>query len=182
MSTGTGAPAARRASSRPRRPGARPTAARVPELAHLSLAELRVYRQEVTAEEGRVSYWRRILQARLDLLVTDNDLDVVSRLRQVLTDGGGPVRRSALLAVLPADVVPPLPDLSSLWEAQPPAKDAAARQDLVDRLRAAERELSAYRQALHEGLDKATSELIARYAEDPRQALIALPLPPDPAG
>ncbi len=179
MSTGTGAPAARRASSRPRRPGARPTPTRVPELAHLSLAELRAYRQEVTAEEGRVSYWRRILQARLDLLMTDNDLDVVSRLRKVLADGRGPVRRSALLTVLPSDVVPPMPDLSALWEAQPPPGDGPARQDLVNRMTAAERELSLHRQALHEALDQATSELIARYAEDPRQALIALPLSPD---
>ena len=49
-------------SGRPR--GRRPSA--VPHFAHLALDALRAYRQELLAEERRVSYWRRILQARLD--------------------------------------------------------------------------------------------------------------------
>jgi len=43
----------------------------------------------------------------------------------------------------------------------------------------AEGQLSAFRAALHDRLDRATRELIARYRENPRLALTALPLPPD---
>src|SRR3954468_24087552 len=41
---------------------------RSPEFAHLALEGLRAYRRALTTEEGRVSYWRRIIQARLDLV------------------------------------------------------------------------------------------------------------------
>jgi len=37
---------------------------------HLSLQELRTDRPALSAEEDRVSYWRRIVQARLDVLHT----------------------------------------------------------------------------------------------------------------
>ena len=47
---------------------------------------------------------------------------------------------------------------------------------LLVRLAAAEAELSAYRRSLHERLDDATSELIARYREEPALSLCALPL------
>jgi hypothetical protein len=77
--------------------------------------------------------------------------------------------------------VPPLPDLTVLWEsgAAGNAADGAdgADDEIVVRLAAAEVELSAYRRALHERLDDATSELIARYREQPALALCALPLP-----
>ena len=55
--------------------------------------------------------------------------------------------------------------------------DDGADDGIVVRLAAAEAELSAYRRALHERLDDATSELIARYREEPALALCALPLP-----
>ena len=41
---------------------------RSPAFAHLSLDGLRAYRRALTTEEGRVSYWRRIIQARLDVV------------------------------------------------------------------------------------------------------------------
>jgi hypothetical protein len=41
----------------------------------------------------------------------------------------------------------------------------------------AELQLSAYRAALHRRLENATTELIARYREEPRLALLALPVP-----
>lgn len=55
------------AGSTGRRPAAaRRPVARVAHLAHLDLDALREYRQELITEESRVSYWRRILQARID--------------------------------------------------------------------------------------------------------------------
>ncbi len=43
---------------------------RVTELGHLSLAGLRTYRAALSAEEDRVSYWRPILQGRVDITRT----------------------------------------------------------------------------------------------------------------
>jgi hypothetical protein len=158
-----------------RRSGSRPQPERCPELGHLTLDALRTYRQELVEEESRVSYWRRIVQARIDLIlaVDHNDL---TRLRGALADPDARSRRQALLAVLPADDVPPLPDLAVLWRSEPDPADEQAVTALVTALGTAESALSSYRQALHKRLDRATAELIARYHQDPQQCLVALPL------
>ena len=164
-----------------RRPAAgRRPAQRVPHLEHLELSALRVYRQDLLTEESRVSYWRRILQARLDTTVGRNDERTPApKLKSVLSQHQESSRRLAVHTVHDAVGVPPLPDLTVLWEsgAAGNATDGAD-DEIVVRLAAAEIELSAYRRALHERLDDATSELIARYREQPALALCALPLPP----
>lgn len=161
----------RRRTSAPRRP-----AERVAHLAQLGLDELRDYRQQLITEESRVSYWRRILQARIDGAVgsaADADRDASGKLRSVLTSHQESSRRLAVLPVHDATDLPPLPDLTALWESAPEhANDLAALERLAD----AEAELSAYRRSLHERLDDATSELIARYRDEPALALRALPL------
>jgi hypothetical protein len=161
-----------------RRPAAgRRPAQRVPHLEHLELSALRVYRQDLLTEESRVSYWRRILQARLDTTVGRGDERTPApKLKSVLSQHQESSRRLAVHTVHDAVGVPPLPDLTVLWESG--ATGNAADDDIVIRLAAAEVELSAYRRALHERLDDATSELIARYREQPALALCALPLPP----
>ncbi|HVD28411.1 MAG TPA: hypothetical protein VNC79_07920 [Mycobacteriales bacterium] len=161
-----------------RRPAAgRRPAQRVPHLEHLELSALRVYRQDLLTEESRVSYWRRILQARLDTTVGRGDERTPApKLKSVLSQHQESSRRLAVHTVHDALGVPPLPDLTVLWESG--AAGNAADDDMVVRLAAAEVELSAYRRALHERLDDATSELIARYREQPALALCALPLPP----
>jgi hypothetical protein len=162
-----------------RRPAAsRRPAQRVPHLEHLELSALRVYRQDLLTEESRVSYWRRILQARLDTTVGRGDerTTPATKLKSVLSQHQESSRRLAVHTVHDAVGVPPLPDLTVLWESG--AAGNAADDDIVVRLAAAEVELSAYRRALHERLDDATSELIARYREQPALALCALPLPP----
>jgi hypothetical protein len=53
--------------------------------------------------------------------------------------------------------------------------DAEAVSDAMERLRAAEQKLTAYRKALFERIDEATAELILRYRENPVAALSALP-------
>ena len=160
----------------------RRTPVRVPELDHLDLDGLRAYRAELAEEENLVSYWRRILQARLDLLLSaDDDRGAVERLRSVLGGNSAQTRRSSLLSTLPLGDTAPLPDLQSLWEAHTgdPHEIAA----LVRRITEAEAQLSTYRTALHIRLDLATRELIARYHDDPSSCLVALPLtlPPTPA-
>ena len=160
-----------------RRPAAgRRPAQRVPHLEHLELSALRVYRQDLLTEESRVSYWRRILQARLDTTVGRGDERTPApKLQSVLSRHQESSRRLAVHTVHDAVGVPPLPDLTVLWES---GAGSDADDDMVVRLAAAEVELSAYRRALHERLDDATSELIARYREQPALALCALPLPP----
>jgi hypothetical protein len=152
---------------------------RSPAFAHLSLDELRTYRQTLLVEEDRVSYWRRILQARLDLLRAGETRspDDVGQLRSVLGSEQVNDRRQALVTIVPADDVPPLPDLARLWATSPDPRDAAAQAVLDYELATAETELSAYRSALHRRLSAATLELIARYREQPRLCLRALPLP-----
>jgi hypothetical protein len=162
-----------------RRPAAgRRPAQRVPHLEHLELSALRVYRQDLLTEESRVSYWRRILQARLDTAVGRSDERTPApKLQSVLSQHQESSRRLAVHTVHDAAAAPPLPDLTVLWESGAGTVGDSADDDLVVRLAAAEVELSAYRRALHERLDDATSELIARYREKPALALCALPLP-----
>ena len=162
-----------------RRPAAgRRPAQRVPHLEHLELSALREYRQDLLTEESRVSYWRRILQARLDTSV-GRDGTPAPKLQSVLSQHQESSRRLAVHTVHDGAGVPPLPDLTVLWESGAGNAADGADDGMVVRLAAAEVELSAYRRALHERLDDATSELIARYREKPALALCALPLPTD---
>ncbi|HVQ18026.1 MAG TPA: hypothetical protein VMT27_03195 [Actinomycetes bacterium] len=151
------------------------------EFDHLPLPALRAYRQALTAEENKVSYWRRLIQARMDLIELKGGDDSVrlERLRLALSETRVGAGRRALVEVLPVDDVPPLPDLNGLWAREATSDDPDASAQLRRDLAFAELQLSAYRAALHRRLTNATTELIARYREDPTLALTALPLPPD---
>ncbi len=161
----------------PRKIAVRPTPMRSDQHAHLSLDGLRDYRKALTAEESNVSYWRRIIQARLDVVRAGSDL-VSTNLRPVLTDARVGAGRSALVEIVPMDDVPPLPDLAGLWERQVDPTDAVSIARLEEDLDAAERQLSEYRSELHTRLGAATSELIARYRDEPGLCLTALPVQP----
>ncbi len=151
-----------------------------PALEHLPLDTLRAYREELLVEESSVSYWRRLVQARLDLMLAEclpaepaTDIDLLSHLCAVLTDDTTVARRQAMLRVVPSEDAP-LPDLVELWHAGlATGSDGDLR--VLRRLADAERALSTYRKALHRRLDAATRELVARYAQDPTRALAALP-------
>jgi len=149
---------------------------------HLTLDGLRAYRTALQGEEGRVSYWRRILQARLDVVRAGRlgggtgTLDAAA-LRPVLTDRRVSSMRNALVEVLPVDDIPPLPNLGELWERQVDPQDPGALGVLEADLSEAEQQLSQYRAVLHRRLAEATGELIARYREQPVLCLTALPLP-----
>ena len=147
--------------------------------AHLSVDGLREYRRALSEEEHRVSYWRRILQARLDLVASGTTRKGVEheRLTPLLTTQRVGAGRRALSSVVHSDGgIPPLPLLEELWERQVEPDDEAARRSFEDDLRVAEQELSAYRAALHDRIGQATGELIARYRESPDLCLTALPL------
>lgn len=143
-------------------------------LDQLSLPELRDYRERLRAEEERVSYWRRLVHARIDLLEagrsTDGSLSQADLVR-VLGDTGTGASRSALLRVRAAEPLPDVPDLADVWVAP---RDAAETDRLLEGLRSAEQQLTAYRSGLFARIDAAGQALIQRYREDPTQALAVL--------
>ncbi|MGV1004841.1 MAG: hypothetical protein ACOYEV_08765 [Candidatus Nanopelagicales bacterium] len=155
----------------------RPQAPEVdPAYAMFSLEELRALRRELGDEESRVSYWRRIIQARIDLVASGNrNDDIVARLTAVLAESDVIYRRLANLAVHPAQYIAPLPDLPRLWTAEVDLEDDEAVTGYLAELRAAEAELSGVRREILDRLNEATDQLIARYHQDPILALNALP-------
>lgn len=172
---GTAVPGQRRKGER------RPDPVRSEAYAHLSIDALREYRRALSEEEHRVSYWRRILQARLDLVVNGTTSTGVDhqRLTPLLTTERVGAGRRALASVFHGDGgIPPLPLLEELWQRQVGTDDEAGRTAFGDDLRCAEQELSAYRAALHDRIGQATGELIARYRDSPELCLTALPQDP----
>ena len=170
---------AERPAAERRKGAARPVPARNADYAHLSIDALREYRRALTAEEGKVSYWRRILQARLDVVQAGSGRELdQEHLRPVLTSERVGAGRQALVEVLPVDDIPPLPSLGELWDRRVEPGDAAGQERLEQDLRLAEAQLSAYRNALHRRIGDATGELIARYREQPSLCLSVLPLDP----
>lgn len=147
-----------------------------PAYAALTLDDLRDLRKELGDEEARVSYWRRIIQARIDLLTKGaSDGDLVERLTVVLAESGAVHRRLANLSVRPAEDIEALPDLHTLWTRLVDTADEAAIESFILELQDAEQTLSGMRREIHQRLDEATGQLIARYRQDPAQALSALP-------
>jgi hypothetical protein len=160
-----------------RKGAARPVPIRNADYAHLSIDALREYRRALTAEEGKVSYWRRILQARLDVVQAGSGRELdQEHLRPVLTSERVGAGRQALVEVLPVDDIPPLPSLGELWDRRVARGDVAEQARLEEDLRLAEAQLSAYRNALHRRIGDATGELIARYRDQPSLCLSVLPL------
>lgn len=148
---------------------------------HLSLTELRSLRSRLWAEESRVSYWRRILQAKLDLIVDGATRSgaTTEGLTRILNTHFGRSRRDNVAPIVPADGAEPFPDLVRLWNM--PGDDEGDAGELADALRAAESDLSQRRTALHDEIDRVTGQLIARYREDPGLVFSALPVRPGEA-
>jgi hypothetical protein len=145
-----------------------------PDLAHVGLVELRTYRQELNSEEERVSYWRRLVQARIDILTASSkSLDELTpeALLKALGDTATGSRRDALLRIRANDELPNLPGLSTLWTASVDPHDDVAVEAALASLRDVEKQLTEYRGALFERLGEATSELIARYRANPAACL-----------
>ena len=146
------------------------------DLAGLDLAQLRRHRRHLASEEDRVSYWRRLTHARIDLLRAESGSQesLSSKSVRVLGDTGTGTSRGALVRVIVADPLPELPSSrrsgARTWT--PTTEQAAAT---LTSLEAAERQLTTYRTALHDRIDESTRELILRYRSDPSAALSIIP-------
>ncbi len=147
------------------------------DLSQLTLSQLRERRTKLADLEGQVSYWRRIIQARLDLL-RDGSLRrgaTVEGLQRVLSQHLGSNSRKVLLDVYGSDSQPvQLIGLGHLWS-RGITTSSEQNLELETDLVAAEGALSECRASLHANLDAATAELIGRYHQDPAQAFSALP-------
>ena len=148
------------------------------DLAALDIESLRGYRRTLEAEEDRVSYWRRLVHARIDVLTAESQSDApltVADLVRVLGDTGSGQGRTALLRIRAAEPLPELPEVAEIWSDEVDPHDADAVADALDRLRGAERQLTAYRRALHERIGAATEQLIEHYRDNPSAALSLIP-------
>lgn len=146
----------------------------------LTLDGLRSYRRRLSDEEEKVSYWRRLVHARIDVLEAEAHHErplTIDELIRVLGDTGTGRGRRALVSVQAADALPELPILEEMWVTELDPNDSDAVADALERLRTAERQLTEYRRVLHQQLDAATQELIDRYREDPASALVAFQRP-----
>ncbi len=153
----------------------------ISDLEHLPLPELRAKRDACNELETDLSYLRRIVQARVDLVMAESERRqegrsepgpdaLVQQLAQILGDHGrgeGPGRLPSIFApaegtqvalaahveeVLPSDKLGALGDLS-----------AEELNELLADLSALEREVSAERRALHDIMDRLQEELVRRY-------------------
>ena len=153
-------------------------AAQLADLSALGTAELRELRSRCEAAEEGVSYARRVLQGRLDILRArlgdrDDGADrLLSALPAILADAGhvtDPLQARATRVRVPADAerytavidaVLAEDDLESIDEVAIPDLDP-----VIERLAAVEQELSQRRRALFDRIDAVRAELVARYKD-----------------
>lgn len=142
-------------------------------LRDLSLDDLRLLRRHLTDEEDRVSYWRRLFQARMDMMAQMTEVRT-EELEVVLRDTLEAPRRWQALGVHPPIADSAMPEAQALWRKVVDLRDEHQRDAYIELLVTMERTLSATRRALHEQIDAVTAELIARYRTNPALALTAL--------
>ncbi|MGK5628284.1 RsiG family protein [Streptomyces sp. URMC 123] len=153
---------------------------RRPELDSLRLAELRALRRESQRHEADLSYVRRLLQGRIDILSaelarrTAPESPVVDRLPEILRDVPSRVRSSARHVTLEPPRGEEYRRLAEDMLAEVELSDLAARTDeelngAMDRLVGYEQEVSRRRQQLQRTADDCSAEIARRYREGEAQ-------------
>lgn len=122
-----------------------------------------------------MSYWRRIVQTRVDMWDQEWDGEHINQLSQALAESVGSPTRVAHLSMVSSTELATMPDLPRIWTQFEFASTDDELRRALTALRKAERGLSEYRADLHATIDSLTAELIARYHENPSLALTALP-------
>ena len=151
------------------------------DLAVLSLAELRILRRDAQREEADLSYVRRLLQGRIDILRAElarrspaGAGSVVERLPEILTDAPARHRSSARHVTLGTPYNEEYGQLAADMLAEVELSDLAARTDLelntaMSRLVRYEQQVSLRRQRLQRTTDDCSGEIARRYREGEAQ-------------
>ena len=145
----------------------------------LSMTELRERRQACQEVETGLSYLRRLVQGRLDIVHAElsrresggapSDLeDLIQRLPSILAEHSTGVGRGPLPEVVgPPDVETFSAQLDAIVDADRlaslPSRSEADVRALADELTELERTVSSQRQALHERIDTLQEEIVRRY-------------------
>lgn len=154
-------------------------AALLTELDTLPTSELRSRRAACEEAEEGVSYARRLLQGRLDLLRAElagrdgrGAASLLEALPAILAGGGSrgdPMKARATRLRVPAsadahaEALDAIADEATLLDPRPLSLDELS--DLVEALNEHERQLSALRHALFQRIDALRDELAARYKD-----------------
>ncbi|WSQ10142.1 aerial mycelium formation protein [Streptomyces sp. NBC_01231] len=160
-----------------------------PDLTVLSLPELRTLRRDAQRDEADLSYVRRLLQGRIDILraelgrrspagatavVTVEETSVVERLSEILTDAPARHRSSARHVTLGTPHSEEYRLLAAEALAEVELSDLEARTDLelstaMGRLVRCEQRVSRRRQRLQRTADDCSAEIARRYREGEAQ-------------
>ncbi|WP_405671625.1 MULTISPECIES: aerial mycelium formation protein [unclassified Streptomyces] len=151
------------------------------DLAVLSLAELRTLRRDAQRDEADLSYVRRLLQGRIDILRAElarrsptGAGSVVERLSEILTDAPARHRSSARHVTLGTPHNEEYRRLAADMLAEVELSDLQARTDLelnaaMGRLVGYEQQVSLRRQRLQRTADDCSGEMARRYREGEAQ-------------
>jgi hypothetical protein len=145
----------------------------------LSMSELRQRRQACQEVETGLSFYRRLIQGRLDIIHDELSRregggeaglgDLIERLPSILADAsaGAPARGPLPEVIAPSDVVALSRQLDGVVDAQQLATLSSQPLDevraLADRLTGLERTVSQQRRGLHERIDALQDEIVRRY-------------------
>lgn len=151
-----------------------------PELRRLRLAELRELRRSAQREEAGLSYLRRLLQGRIDILEAERrrraepDSALLDRLPQILADAPSRHRSSARHVTLGTPADEEYQQLATEMLAEVELSDLMARTDgelfaALARLADVEARISHRRQAVHRTADGCGAEIARRYREGEAQ-------------
>lgn len=178
-----GLPAARAGSNAPNASEEDPDLPGLPELPELStlrLPELRTLLRRVKQEEGDLSYVRRLLQGRIDILRaelarrTDPGSPLIDLLPQILADGPSTHRSSARHVTLSTPRSAEYRSLAERMLGEVELSDLTARTDdelhaAMGRLVGYEQEVSHRRQVMQRTADECSTEIARRYREGEAQ-------------
>lgn len=154
-------------------------------LTRLGLPELRALRRDAQCDEADLSYVRRLLQGRIDILraelarrspqdvpavVARRDVSVVERLSEILRDSPAPHRSSARHVTLGTPRSEESRRLAADMLGEVELSDLGARTDgelttAMARLVRYEQQVSRRRQALQRTADECSAEIARRYRE-----------------
>ncbi|GAA2062670.1 aerial mycelium formation protein [Streptomyces albiaxialis] len=157
-----------------------------PELHTLRLPELRELRRSAQQDEADLSYVRRLLQGRIDILRaelarrTSPGSPLLDLLPEILTDGPSSHRSSARHVTLGAPRSEEYRRLAEDMLAEVELSDLTARtddelHDAMGRLVRYEQQVSRHRQALQRTADGCSTEIARRYREGEAQVDDLLP-------